>query len=171
MIQIRSSTGGTCSNDDAVVAQTNSGANFLVSTCSSTLPLLLLVFLRSFLPRFTRDPLSLRKTRKEKNRERQKKWGSLSRKHVLPTIRPARRRFDEHYNIIRIGLALNEVGGARAKSDKGTNKKRPLLADHGGLCSTQALRRINSLPNREHVRSIISRMKERSTKSREPIAS
>lgn len=46
-------------------------------------------------------------------------------KHALPTIQAARRRFDEHYNIIRIGLALNEVGGARAESDKGTNKKRP----------------------------------------------
>lgn len=116
-------------------------------------------------------PFVSSKDEEGKKRERQKKWGSLSRKHVLPTIRPARRRFDEHYNIIRIGLALNEVGGARAKSDKGTNKKRPLLADHGGPCSAQALRRINSLPNREHARSLISRMKERSTKSREPIAS
>lgn len=46
---------------------------------------------------------------------------------MLPTIRggaPSFRRV--HYNIIRIGLALNEVGGARARNDKGTNKKRAL---------------------------------------------
>lgn len=46
---------------------------------------------------------------------------------MLPTIPAARRRSDEHYNIIRIGLALNEVGGARAESDKGTNKKAGCL--------------------------------------------
>lgn len=43
------------------------------------------------------------------------KEGTTIVKHALPTVQAARRRFDEHYNIIRIGLALNEVGGARAE--------------------------------------------------------
>lgn len=42
-----------------------------------------------------------------------------------PGIRAVGRRFDEHYNIIRFVLALNEVGGARELGiDKRSNKKK-----------------------------------------------
>ena len=101
-----------------------SRANFLVSTCSPTSSPRPLAFLPSFLPRFTRDPLSTRerrsKRRRERERERVERAGIVKQEARAPDdSSAARRRFDEHYNIIRIGLALNEVGGARARSDKG----------------------------------------------------